>query len=208
MAGSANIRHGLTGLILLISCVAAAETDSSLTGTLLVASPDMPDNRFSQTVILMLKHDNQGTFGVIVNQPSPFSLSDVTPELTQSPNNDYPLNYGGPVDLEALSLLLRTDHPPDGIFKIHEGFYFTRETRVFDKVIARQPSASDLRVILGYAGWAPNQLESEIKRSDWRIVPGKAMQILDIDQNELWQHLIEQTGGMAPTHIPGEENLI
>jgi putative transcriptional regulator len=160
-----------------------------LAGQLLVAAPDMRDPRFAHTVIYMVGHDASGAMGFIINRPFrevPIAL--VLERLGAEGagvSGTIRLHYGGPVEPERAVLL----HTPD---------YITADTRVIPGGIAVTGTPEILRAIgagggprralftLGYAGWAPGQLEAEIARGDWFVVPADAALVLDDKHEDKW----------------------
>lgn len=162
---------------------------TSLVGQLLVASPNIGDPRFAHTVILMIKHDDAGAFGIIINRPvGERSIS----ELLEAAGDNTPgivgtvrVFAGGPVQ-------------PELGFVVHSAEYHRNETIDVDGRVAMTASREILRDIgqhqgperslfaLGYAGWGPGQLEGEIARHDWFTTPEEPKLIFDDDRGSLW----------------------
>lgn len=184
--------HCLAVIMLLLPAISQAEF--SLRGTMLAAHPDMQDQRFAQTVVLLIEHNKYGAYGLIVNRPTDITLQDVSPDLVTGDEKNYGLGFGGPVQPKALSMLLLSDDAPSGMLEVLPNFHFTRDAFTFDYVVDLTPSMSDLRILFGHASWVSEQLESEIERGAWLIVPGDAQKILQSDAEELWLNAIEAAG--------------
>jgi putative transcriptional regulator len=167
----------------------AADTES-LVGQLLIAAPTIGDPRFAHTVILMVRHDKEGAFGIVVNRPvgqrSITSLLEATGDSDPDATGSVRVFAGGPVQ-------------PELGFVIHSAEYRREATIDIDGRVAMTVSRQILRDIghnqgpekslfaFGYAGWGPAQLESEIARHDWFTAPEEPNLIFDDDRGNLWE---------------------
>ena len=162
----------------------------SLTGQLLIAAPTMGDPRFSHTVILMVRHDREGAFGIVINRPvgegSVASLLEAAGEDISGISGSVKIFAGGPVQQEFG-------------FVVHSAEYHLDETLDVDGRVAMTANRQVLRDIgrnrgpvkslfaLGYAGWGPGQLEGELARHDWFTTPAEPRLIFDDDRANLWE---------------------
>jgi putative transcriptional regulator len=145
-----------------------------LAGQFLVASEEMGDPRFVESVILMIHHDASGAMGVIVNRP----VGEVpTAKLLENMGLDgtgargsVRLHYGGPVEPRQGLTLHTTDYVIEGTFRVTRGIAVTGNPEILRAIGAGRGPKRYL-VALGYAGWAPGQLEGEIKAGGWFTVP-------------------------------------
>ncbi|MDA0998353.1 MAG: YqgE/AlgH family protein [Proteobacteria bacterium] len=168
-----------------------------LKGQLLVAQPTMRDPRFAETVILMIEHDANGAFGVIVNKPAGsgplakllggFGLD---PDATDA---DVTIYYGGPVSPGIGILLHSDDYRRDGTRVLSGGLALSRDPKLLADV-AHDHGPARYKLILGYAGWGPRQLEGEISRGDWVSAPLDAALILDTDSEQIWRRAGKSSG--------------
>jgi len=189
----------LTCLLAIMTAVPALAADSSLSGTLLVAERQLSGTSFARTVILVLEHDDGGARGLVLNRPSDATLADALPDRADELTHDYPLHLGGPVRMQRLALLARTESNEHGSRRILPEVVYTHAQATFDAILASSPDPDAVRIFAGHAGWAPGQLENEIDRGDWLIVPARAKHIFPPTTDELWQTLHEQgTGGDRP----------
>lgn len=169
---------------------AAAEL-APATGRLLVASPGLSDPRFRQSVILLVQHDGQGSGGVIINRPSRLALKEVLgPEVAGAARAGQ-LHYGGPVAPRKLLVLLA--HGADVPAASQPVMDDIALTGLAEFVAWREEGAQpfEFRVFTGHAGWAPGQLEAEIARGDWRVLPAGQRTVFATDPGSLWEQLRE-----------------
>ena len=175
---------------MLLAPAADAPDIASLTGQLLIASPNIGDPRFAHTVILMVKHDKEGALGIVINRPvgekSIASLLEAPGEDVSGIEGNLRVFAGGPVQ-------------PELGFVVHSAEYRRDDTIDVDGRVAMTASRQILRDIghhrgpektlfaLGYAGWGPGQLEAEFARHDWFTAPEEPKLIFDDDRGNLWE---------------------
>ena len=180
----------LLAAVLLAPVAADPPATGSLTGQLLIASPDIGDPRFAHTVILMVKHDKDGALGITINRPvgekSIASLLEGPGEDVSGIEGTLRIFAGGPVQ-------------PEIGFVVHSAEYRRDDTIAVDEHVAMTASRQILRDIghhrgpvkslfaLGYAGWGPGQLENELARHDWFTAPEEPKLIFDDDRANLWE---------------------
>jgi putative transcriptional regulator len=149
-----------------------------LDGQMLIASPAMPDERFARTLIYMCAHSSEGAMGIVVNRPAPnISFPDLlvklnvipAKELIQLPTKagDVTVLKGGPVETERGFVLHSADFfIENSTLPIDEGICLTATLDIL-KAIARGDGPASAILALGYAGWAPGQLENEVQNNGW-----------------------------------------
>ncbi len=165
-------------------------------GVFLVASPDMTDPRFHHSVVLLLTHGEDGTLGLIINRASQIPLSEILPDLESPGVKSHLLLFGGPVGLNELLFLIRSDTPPERATQVMEDVYFSGDRALLEEFLDQNQDSRDLRVYVGRAGWAPGQLENEIARGGWGLVRGDSYRVFEEDLDDLWRDL------SAPPEIP------
>jgi putative transcriptional regulator len=129
----------------------------------------MPDSRFARSVLLLLKHDDSGTLGLIINRPTGIALNEAIPDFTASGQSEHQLYAGGPVAMQALLLLVRDVAPRDALNHVFADVYWSLDKPALTKFIEQKHTADTLRVYSGHAGWAPGQLDSELIAGGWRL---------------------------------------
>lgn len=157
-------------------------------GLFLIADSRLTDRHFRESVVLLTHHGADGTVGVIVNRPTTRPLSSVLPGLPIDEKR-VPLFIGGPVSRNILSLLLQTERPPQEMETVLDGLYFSGDARPLAGLLK---DASRFRVFSGYAGWAAGQLQGEIDRGDWQLLPADAALLFQSDPETIWFELFRR----------------
>ena len=161
-----------------------------LTGQLLVAAPDMKDPRFSQAVIFMVRHDASGALGLVVNRPFnevPIALLLRRLGLKdEGVHGSMRMHYGGPVDPGRVFVLHTADYHGDGTQVIAHGIALTPAPAVL-RALGTGAGPRRALLALSYTGWAPGQLEGELRAGGWFVVPADAALVFDDDADTKWQ---------------------
>lgn len=160
-------------------------------GRLLVADRGMRDPRFAKSVILLIRYEDKGALGLIVNKPSDTRLAELLPDAEELEGRDDPVYIGGPVARDGMMLMLRSEDPPEEANHVFADIYVSPSRDVLDRLIAE--GDSNFRTYVGYAGWAPGQLEGEIERGDWHVLPSDPEMVFAVEPNSVWDELIKQT---------------
>lgn len=161
-------------------------------GSVLVASEKLGDPNFAQSVVLLVQFDSdEGTVGIVVNRRTDIPLSRVFPK-TKGATKD-PVFMGGPVGITGAQALLRSSEKSDQATRVVEDVYVTGTRDLMEKMVSAQAEPSKFRLYLGYAGWAPGQLEAEIHIGAWNVMNGTAKIIFDRDPDSLWSRLSRES---------------
>ena len=184
------------GLIALLAAGAAAGAvqAASLTGKVLVASEGMPDPRFQETVILLVDHDANGAFGLVVNKPSAIGpiaalldeLGIEADEYGFDVQGSVTLHYGGPVEPDRGFILHSADYEVDGTQQVSSDIALTVSSEVLIDIALGQGPRRSL-IIFGYSGWGPSQLEGELARGDWTVTDADPDLVLGTDHESKWR---------------------
>jgi putative transcriptional regulator len=159
---------------------------------LLIAHPAFRDLEYRQTVVLAAPAPNGGHVGVILNRPTKRSLGSLFPEHEPSKKVADPVFYGGPFSRGALVALVRTDHTPGaGSVLLMRNLYLAFRANTIDHVIETTPN--EARYYVGYVGWRPGELKSEIDRGLWSVVNAEVDTVFRKDTDGLWEELLQQT---------------
>ena len=175
-------------LVLAIASQAFAELDPDK-GVFLVAKPKIDGGPFAHSVVLILAHGDSGTLGVIVNRASDVPLEDALPELKSERKPGHSLHFGGPVGLDGLLFLFKSDEPIEDADQVMDHVYYSGGRNVLESLLDEGKGPEELRVYLGHAGWAPGQLRDEIARGDWDLVRADAFTVFSKDPKTLWLEL-------------------
>lgn len=158
-------------------------------GKLLVANRDLRDPNFSRTVVLLVRYSARGTLGFIINRPTSVELSEVLPSV-EEPGGGSPVFEGGPVARDLLQAVVRSSAQPPDADRVFGEIYYGRSSELVQWLLGEGKAKSSFRAYAGHAGWAPGQLENEVRRGDWYIVPTDAETVLDAEPGTLWRRLI------------------
>jgi putative transcriptional regulator len=160
-------------------------------GVLLVASPNLADANFHQTVVLLCEYGPEGSLGVILNRPTDILVSEALPQIAVLKGTSYRVFWGGPVQQSGILMLFRVVQVPSGARPVLDGIYLGGNLEALDRVITQPKPTETFRAFAGYAGWAPGQLEFEMSLGSWAVIAGDAVTIFDKDPDELWQDLVD-----------------
>jgi putative transcriptional regulator len=180
---------------------------SDLAGKCLIAMPAMSDRRFARSVIYLCAHSAQGAMGLIVNKPAPdIRLSDLLDGLGISRGDGTPdirVHIGGPVEHARGFVLHSADfESQQGTLKVDDAISMTATLDILQKISDGKGPASAL-LVLGYAGWGPGQLESEITQNGWLIAPSRNDLIFGRANEFKWAAALKSIGvdplSLSPT---------
>ena len=167
----------------------------SLTGQLLVASPEMRDPRFYHTVILVVRHDRNGALGIIINRPvenrSLASLLEALGEKDTGIAGSVRIFAGGPVQPEIGFVLHSADYHQPGTIDIDGRVAMTSSLQVLRDIGNRRGPSKSL-VAFGYAGWKSNQLEGELRERAWVTAADDEKLIFDEDRDKVWDEAMKR----------------
>lgn len=185
-----------------------------LTGKFLIAMPSMPDPRFAHSVVLLCAHSRDGAMGIIVNKPlHNLSLRALLDNLDLPVTDtgagladgfaDSPVHFGGPVETGRGFVL----HSPDffseeGSLEVSKGIVLSTSVEILSEMARGQGPAQAI-IALGYAGWAPAQLEAEIRAGGWLISDAGPKVLFGPDDDKKWRSVLKELG-VDPRLLSGE----
>jgi len=173
----------------------AAERGQALVGQLLVATEEMQDPRFVESVIYIVKHDHEGTMGLVINRPlAQGPIDDLLKGFgaeTKGSGREIIIHYGGPVSSRQGFVLHSDDVLLENSMKAKDGIAATSDTKIIES-IANGKGPRQFLFMFGYAGWAPGQLEDEIKRKTWAAVSADKALIFGKDAEKKWRQAIDK----------------
>jgi len=163
-------------------------------GDLLISEPYLPDPNFERTVIYLCEHDENGTFGFVLNKKAQVSLGDVVDEVS---GNQSALFIGGPVQQDTLHFIHREAQLAGQARLVNNGIYWGGDYNLLLEMLnTRTIQTRDIRFFLGYSGWSEGQLNEELKAHSWIILKGATSEmIFDWDNQELWKACLKTMGG-------------
>ena len=169
-----------------------------LNGRLLIAMPSMGDPRFAQSVIFMCSHSDQGAMGLIVNKPADdLEFKDLLKQLeieTPEASRSIRIHVGGPVEFGRGFVLHSADYnQSEATLDVTPEFGMTATLDILED-IAGGTGPEQAILAMGYAGWGPGQLESEIVRNGWLIGDATRSLVFGGQDGSKWQNALEHMG--------------
>ncbi len=172
---------------------------------LLIAMPQLADPNFHRSVVLMIEHQGEGSFGLVLNRPTETPLADLLDsiEIGWSGNPEEPSWIGGPVQPETGWLLHeRVSGLEEKLTReISPGLYLSSARDALEHLASDPPKK--MRFLLGYSGWGPAQLEGELSEGSWVNSNVDAALIFDTPPESLWQEAVRSIGVEPDSLVPG-----
>ena len=162
----------------------------SMRGQFLIAGKQLIDPNFFRTVILIVEHSGEGAMGLVINRPSSVSVANALSQHFELPETEEVVYVGGPVEPAALFILHNSaEIEGDQERPVSPGLFVGSSADVFESVVrayAANEPGSAFRIFSGCAGWASNQLEGEIARGDWYVLPASPQIVFHDDPYDAW----------------------
>jgi putative transcriptional regulator len=172
----------------------------NLAGKLLIAPPSVKGNFWHRTVILITEHHSAGSLGLVLNKRSQMTVEEFAAQCHYDMHYQNYLYLGGPVNVKALSMLHSADWSCSNTMRITDNLAISSAEDLLPK-IAMGNTPVHWRMFLGLCGWAPGQLENEIKgitpfshNTSWLIANPDHHLVFDTDLKEQWTHAIDRSG--------------
>lgn len=164
-----------------------------LNGTILIADPFLKDPNFKRSTVFICDHETAGTFGFVLNRKEDLLVGDL---LTGLEGCDFPVYYGGPVQMDSMHFLHQCPKLISGGVEITDGIFWGGN---FEEVVTLLQNGklkqNQIRFFLGYSGWGEGQLETELKDKSWLTTNGNKKLVFHLNIDLIWQDAIKQIGG-------------
>jgi putative transcriptional regulator len=161
-------------------------------GMILISEPFLLDYFFKRSVILLAEHNNEGTFGVIVNKPVKARFNDVVKDFPVFNSKVY---LGGPVQSDSLFFIHTAGNIVENSMEIIPGIYWGGEIDQIRELIGMdQIKPAQIRFFIGYSGWAPKQLDEELERNSWVVSQISVEDLLKTTPSMLWSRSLRRLG--------------
>jgi putative transcriptional regulator len=165
----------------------------SLKGQLLIAGPRLIDPNFWRTVVLVVDHNDEGAFGLVLNRPSETNVGEAVPELETLVDINEPLFIGGPVQPSSVVTLAQFNDASDAALLAFGdigvlGTGGSPLEELADRVV-------QARAFVGHSGWGPGQLDAEVENEDWILEPARHEDPFSDAARELWSDVLTRKGG-------------
>lgn len=174
--------------------------ESKYTPMFLIAIPQLGDPNFVRSVVLMLHHGAEGALGLVVNHATTLTLGTFAREHgmpCHSLAQDRPVFKGGPVE-PTRGWILHGDSEIDEKQDVLPGLYVSGSTDTLTQLLA--DGTKPMKLLLGYAGWGPGQLEQEMERGSWLTVEADAKHVLVTPAQDCWNAVLREMG-VDPTRL-------
>jgi putative transcriptional regulator len=161
-------------------------------GKLLISEPFLLDYYFKRSVVLLAEHNEEGSFGVIMNKPVNAKFNDIVKDF---PEFDANLFLGGPVKTESLFFLHTVGDKIENSMEVLEGLYWGGDIeQVKEMITLKLLDPDDVRFYVGYSGWGANQLNGELERNSWVVAGTNRNKLMFTDPAELWSSSLKNLG--------------
>jgi putative transcriptional regulator len=196
-ARAGRIRTCATALLAVVGVAAgssgrprAADPPLPAKGRLLVASRTLRDPNFQRTVILLLQYDADGAVGLILNRRSETKVSQLFPKVDGLARRKDLVYLGGPVQTREVFLLVRSKKEPSDSGAVLEDVWVSQSEKLLEDLAQDKRGRRPFHVYVGYAGWGPGQLDAELARGDWRVVPADPELVFEESPARIWRRLV------------------
>ena len=175
----------------------AKSTGGSLAGHLLVATPAVQGSCFARSVIYLCAHNESGAMGIIINYPvENIRLTEILKQLdidTKTTIHELPVHFGGPVEANRGFVVHSGDYAGDDCIIRRDNMAVTASVSILQELAAGNGPTQGM-LVLGYAGWAPGQLESEIETGSWIVAPASKQLMFDTANDVKWNVALSSMG--------------
>ncbi len=162
-------------------------------GRVLITEPFLEDDYFERSIILLCEHNNEGSFGFVLNNYSELKLQDIV----DFPEFNTKISTGGPVSEKHLYFIHTLGEAIEGSIHIAESIYMGGDfDQVKDKIQSGELTNDQIRFFIGYSGWMKNQLEGELKQNSWLVSDILDVnKLMDINYDTIWEDYMRNQGG-------------
>lgn len=161
-------------------------------GKILISTPDISGDVFSRSVVLVIEHNENGAFGLILNKKNTLATSGML-HLFGFPIEVY---EGGPVEKDKMFFIINGTKVSDISIPINEEYYLTEDLTSVVKAIADGIlQQENIKIFAGYSGWAGTQLETEILAKMWTVVEVYNLDYVSSNDQGLWKNIMQNLGG-------------
>lgn len=164
-------------------------------GVFLVASEQVKDPHFHHAVVLLTDYGERGAFGLMINRPTDMQLGQKIPGRSKPLVLAETVYRGGPVLPRAVFVLARSNRKHANLKPVLKDLYFAAGVDALSHIAGRLGPNEAIHAYMGHSGWAPGQLESEVARGDWLVVPGDGVLVFAKEPKRIWTELMRRWSG-------------
>ena len=160
-------------------------------GIILISEPSLRDFYFRQSIVLLAEHNDEGSFGIIINKPIDARLNDIIKDF---PDFNAPVYLGGPVKTDSI-FFVHTKPDIEESLQIMKGLYWGGDIEIVREMITMHLiTENDIRFYVGYSGWNPAQLDREISEKSWILSQTSVEEVIHNHPESLWQTHLKNMG--------------
>jgi putative transcriptional regulator len=161
-------------------------------GMLLIAEPFLKDPNFMRTVVFICDHQEEGSFGFVINRNFDHTLDELMNDLELK----IPVYYGGPVQMDTIHFLHQYPEKILGSYEVLNGIYWGGDFETAINLLKNgEIDASKIRFFIGYSGWGEGQLDDELKEKSWLTAPATRRLVFHKKTDEIWKEALKELGG-------------
>jgi putative transcriptional regulator len=162
-------------------------------GILLISDPFLRDPNFMRTVVFLCEHQDQGSFGFVLNRKYENTIDELIPELD---GHKIPVYYGGPVQMDTIHFLHQYPDDIPGGLEVINGVYWGGDfEKVVEMIKNEKLEQNKIRFYIGYSGWSGGQLDDELKEKSWLTVRATRKLVFHLKFEEIWKESLKHLGG-------------
>ena len=176
-------------------------------GSVLISEPFMSDEHFKRSVVYLCEHNEDGSFGFVMNNFLDISLSELVEDIV---NEEFKVSFGGPVSPNNLFYLHTLKDELEGSYEVIAGLYTGGKFEDLIPLINTGVIApNQIRFFLGYSGWEAGQLDTELSSDSWIVGKTNTDRVLNATNKNLWKKILDEMGGKFKmiSNFPEDPNL-
>ena len=155
----------------------------------MVADKSLIDPNFYQSVVLLVDYNENGSMGIVINRVSDINPSSLLPDIRELESYNGQIYVGGPVAIYGVLVLLKSGDTPGGAENVFGAVHISSDSKLLRRLSASGLGEHELRLYAGYAGWTAGQLENEIERGDWHVLPATEELVFSERPQDIWKEL-------------------
>jgi len=173
-------------------------------GSLLISEPYSPDTNFKRSVILLVEHNEEGSFGFILNNPVKTSMKQLIPSF---PVDEVVVSIGGPVNNNTVHYIHTYGSRVRESIEILPGLYWGGDFESIKKIVKDEGyDASQLRFFIGYSGWEPSQMSNELNSNFWVVFNADKQRVMHTKHANAWNYYMQKLGGLFKVWVNSPED--
>lgn len=162
-------------------------------GNVLISEPFMTDEHFKRSVVYLCEHNEDGSFGFVLNNFLDISLSELVEDIV---NEEFKVSFGGPVSPDNLFYVHTLKDELNGSYEVIPGLYTGGKFEDLIPLINTGViTPNEIRFFLGYSGWEAGQLDTELSVSSWIVGKTTVGRVLNAHDKDLWKKILDEMGG-------------